>query len=113
MDTGFINFGRRDYDPEIGRWLTPDPAGFINGINLYQFNFNNPFRYIDKDGRLAFLLVPLVSVAISFGIESAVVTTSVYAAGTIGALALGWEVGKGIKYLALNLKTNNKNQLCY
>ena len=42
-----LYFGRRYYDPEAGRWLTPDPIGFADGMNLYVFNHNNPLRYID------------------------------------------------------------------
>ncbi len=34
-ETGFIYFGIRYYDPEIGRWTTPDPAGSADGPNLY------------------------------------------------------------------------------
>lgn len=45
-----ICFGRRFYYPEIGRWISPDPKGFDEGPNLYQFNLNNPFRYIDLYG---------------------------------------------------------------
>ena len=48
---GLIYFGKRFYDPECARWLTTDPAGFIDSANLYQYVFNNPFRYIDHDGR--------------------------------------------------------------
>jgi len=45
-----IFYGRRFYDPEHGRWLSPDPKGFDEGPNLYQFNRNNPFLYIDLYG---------------------------------------------------------------
>jgi RHS repeat-associated protein len=104
-DTGLINFGRRVYDPQIGRWLTADPAGFIDGMNLYQFNFNNPFRYIDKDGRFAFLLVPLV---VSFGLETVVTTTTLYAiGGTLAGAALGWGVYEGFKYLDQHLNASS------
>ena len=27
----------REYNPEIGRWLTPDPAGYVDGMNLYRY----------------------------------------------------------------------------
>ncbi|WP_420421680.1 RHS repeat-associated core domain-containing protein [Simkania sp.] len=49
IDT-LIFYGRRFYDPEHGRWLSPDPKGFDEGPNLYQFNRNNPFVYLDLYG---------------------------------------------------------------
>lgn len=36
-ESALINFGRRYYDPEIGRWLTPDPAGYGDGPNRYSY----------------------------------------------------------------------------
>ena len=36
----------RYYDPELGRYITPDPIGVSGGINLYAFP-NNPFKEID------------------------------------------------------------------
>ena len=48
--TGLIYFGKRYYDPELSRWLTPDPLGPIDHSNLYQYVFNNPFLYRDPYG---------------------------------------------------------------
>ena len=48
--TGLINFGLRDYDPNIGRWIGPDPIGFADGMNQYAFVHNNPLKYIDLLG---------------------------------------------------------------
>ncbi len=48
--TGLIYFGKRYYDPQLGRWLTPDPLGPIDHSNLYQYVFNNPFLYRDPYG---------------------------------------------------------------
>lgn len=48
--TGLIYFGKRYYDPTLRRWLTPDPIGPIDHSNLYQYVFNNPFRYQDPTG---------------------------------------------------------------
>jgi RHS repeat-associated protein len=53
-ETGFIYFGRRYYDPSIGRWITPDPAGYADGPNLYAYVHNKPLIYIDPDGRFAY-----------------------------------------------------------
>lgn len=49
-DLGFINFGRRFYDPNTGRWLTPDPLGFLDGPNLYAYLHNNPLSFVDPFG---------------------------------------------------------------
>lgn len=49
-DTGLYYFGRRFYDPQRVCWTTPDPLGPIHSHNLYQYTFNNPFRYIDPYG---------------------------------------------------------------
>lgn len=51
-ETGFVCFGYRYYDPKQGRWLTPDPAGFVDGYNLYAYVQNNPLRYWDRFGLL-------------------------------------------------------------
>ena len=48
--TGLINFGLREYDPNIGRWINPDPIGFADGMNQYAFVHNNPLKYIDLLG---------------------------------------------------------------
>jgi RHS repeat-associated protein len=49
-ETHLLHFLKRIYDPEIGRWLTPDPAGFVDGPNLYAYVSNNPLTHIDPLG---------------------------------------------------------------
>lgn len=49
-ETGFILFGRRYYAPDIGRWITCDPKGYIDGPNLYAYVHNNPLTNIDLYG---------------------------------------------------------------
>ena len=39
----------RFYDPEVGRFTTPDPVGLAGGLNLYQYS-PNPFGWIDPWG---------------------------------------------------------------
>lgn len=68
-DLKLINFGKRFYDPKIGRWLSLDPIGSVDSSNLYQYVFNNPHRYRDPDGQFA-MLVALP--ALAFGVELAV-----------------------------------------
>ena len=55
--TGLVRFGARDYDPEIGRWTTPDPAGFAGGLNLYAYAAQNPINFVDPAGEVPLLVV--------------------------------------------------------
>ncbi len=57
--TGLIFFGRRYYDPELGRFLTPDPLGLSEGPNLYQFLQNNPLMDFDEYGLMASGMHPM------------------------------------------------------
>ncbi len=88
-DTGLFYFGKRYYDPSLGRWLTPDPLGSINGSNLYQYVYNNPFRYTDLDGQFAFA-IPLLMWGAELALPalSAIAVPILYGAAT-GAVAYG------------------------
>ena len=37
MEGTLVYFGKRFYDPNLGRWLSPDPQGFEDGPNLYTY----------------------------------------------------------------------------
>ncbi len=50
QETGLMLIGHRYYDPDIGRWISPDPALFIDGPNLYAYCQNNPLYYFDLYG---------------------------------------------------------------
>lgn len=49
-ETGFVYFGNRYYDVEVGRWLTADPLGYVDGPNLYAYVGNNPLTNVDPYG---------------------------------------------------------------
>lgn len=70
-DTGLVHFGARDYDPETGRWITKDPAGFAGGdTNLYGYVVNDPVNAFDPLGLWEFgdpLPQGLVNAAAGFG----------------------------------------------
>lgn len=53
-ETGLNFFGKRYYDPHMGRWLTPDPLGFVDGLNRYAFVQNNPINQLDLYGLYSF-----------------------------------------------------------
>ncbi len=48
--TGLYYYGYRYYQPWLGRWLNPDPAGTIDGLNLFLMVSNNPITLHDSVG---------------------------------------------------------------
>lgn len=48
--TGFYYYGMRYYQAHLGRWLSADPAGTIDGLNLYAFVGGNPATFNDSNG---------------------------------------------------------------
>jgi RHS repeat-associated protein len=49
-ETGLYYYGARYYISWLGRWLNTDPAGLIDGTNVYTFSVCNPIRLTDPDG---------------------------------------------------------------
>lgn len=49
-ESGWNFFGRRYYNPQEGRWMTPDPLGFTEGPNLYAYVQNRPLTHFDLYG---------------------------------------------------------------
>jgi RHS repeat-associated protein len=49
--TGLYYYGYRYYAPWLQRWLSPDPLGAINGLNIYCFAGGQPVSNFDVDGR--------------------------------------------------------------
>ena len=48
--TGLIHYRARYYDPALGRFTQPDPAGFVDGINRYAYVGNSPVNFTDPLG---------------------------------------------------------------
>jgi RHS repeat-associated protein len=50
-ETGLSYHTARYYLPWLGRWITSDPKGIESGINLYEFSYGQPIRFVDPDGK--------------------------------------------------------------
>lgn len=48
--TGLYYYGYRYYQPWAGRWLSVDPAGRMDGLNLFRMVRNNPITLHDNNG---------------------------------------------------------------
>ncbi|HEX8172022.1 MAG TPA: RHS repeat-associated core domain-containing protein [Thermoanaerobaculia bacterium] len=50
--TGFYDFGARLYNPQTGRWLSPD-RDVSDGLNRYAYVRNNPWTRLDPGGNFS------------------------------------------------------------
>lgn len=48
--TGLYYYGYRYYLPHVCRWISADPAGTVDGLNMYCMVKNNPITLYDPDG---------------------------------------------------------------
>ena len=48
-ETGLVEMGARYYDPQLGRFISPDPT-ISDGINRYMYALNNPVGKVDPSG---------------------------------------------------------------
>jgi RHS repeat-associated protein len=47
----------REYDPNLGRWLSRDPVGEVGGLNLYGYVGNDPIGRVDPLGLQEIMLL--------------------------------------------------------
>ena len=72
-ETGFYYVSSRYYDPEVGRWISPEPnvyegefdenAGLI-GYNVYAYCANNPVNNLDPTGEFVISTAVLIGIGI-------------------------------------------------
>jgi len=49
-ETGLYHVRHRIYSPTLQRWLQRDPAGYVDGANLYEYVLSNPVSRFDPEG---------------------------------------------------------------
>ena len=93
-ETGLYYLNSRYYDPETGRFISPDSLKYLepetcNGLNLYAYCGNNPVMFVDPTGHslLAFIFAALL---IAGGITGGIIMgKNAYDSGKNG-----WETAK-------------------
>ncbi|MEV0618191.1 SpvB/TcaC N-terminal domain-containing protein [Nonomuraea sp. NPDC050404] len=72
-ETGYYNYGARQYDPRSSLWQSADPADPLTdnepkNLSAYSYAHNNPTGFIDPDGRQAIDTRRLMGLASAHGI---------------------------------------------
>ena len=52
-ESGLNYHGARYYSPGLARWMSPDPKGLVDGVNVYGYVRGNPVGYRDPLGTKA------------------------------------------------------------
>ncbi|MBL8761118.1 MAG: RHS repeat-associated core domain-containing protein [Phycisphaerae bacterium] len=65
--TGLLLARHRWYDAGVGRWITRDPAGYVDGLSLYLYARGNPFGLVDPMGLDSLKLSEFVGYLFGFG----------------------------------------------
>ena len=94
IETGLYYLNSRYYDPELGRFISPDTMEYlspnsINGLNLYCYCNNNPISYSDPSGNLPQWAMWLIGVVVIAGLAIATVATGGAAGVILGAAFYG------------------------
>jgi RHS repeat-associated protein len=67
-ETGLYYHGARYYAPWLGRWTAADPAGFVDGPDLYAYCRCSPIARLDPNGLQTTSAVPLGEHDVLYGI---------------------------------------------
>jgi RHS repeat-associated protein len=86
-ETGFYYHGARYYAPWLGRWISPDPGGMVDGANLYFYVNNSPVNMSDPTGLWGWREAAVVAAVVVVGTVVTVATAG--AAAPIAAAVLG------------------------
>lgn len=68
--SGLSYFGARYYAPWLQRWVSADPAGDVDGLNVYAMVRNNPLTNVDPDGRALTKSPGWIAIAAGFKSET-------------------------------------------
>jgi RHS repeat-associated protein len=73
--TGLSYMGARYYNPILGRFTGIDPVGFteanLHSHNRYTYANNNPFKFVDPDGRSPVAIAFIGAIGISLAAQDA------------------------------------------
>lgn len=91
-ESGLSYHGSRYCATWLGRWTACDPAGFVDGSNVYAYVRNRPLVFTDPSGQWSWGKVLGIAAAVVVGVAVTALTGGIagpVAAGIIGGMAAG------------------------
>lgn len=85
-ETGLEYHSARYYLPWLGRWLSSDPIGIGDGVNVYAYVANNPINTKDPTGQWGWRDVAVIAAVVVVGTVVAVATAGAATPLIVGAV---------------------------
>ncbi len=92
-ETGLIDFGYRQYDPKLLRWMNRDPLLYGDGTNRYSYLHGDPINNIDRDGLFGDLVWDGINVGTGSYAFSQNINNGHYGAAAIDAVGVLVDLG--------------------
>ena len=104
-ETGLYYLNSRYYDPETGRFISPDDFEYlqpesINRLNIYAYCINNPINYVDPSGHFVITLSFLAAIGVAATIGAGIGLVGTFVGDMIHAALTGeWQLSSWETYL--------------
>jgi len=83
--TGLYRMGQRDYSPTLSRWVEQDPGGYVNSLNVYEMELDEPTAYVDPTGEGVWDFVKGAAKGFVGAVAGAVVVGGLVAVATVAS----------------------------
>lgn len=87
-ESGLDPIGARYLAPWLGCWTSADPAGLVDGTNLYRYVRNDPIGFVDPTGTDSLALTPAAKAGAKKAIQRVVIKAGLASAVPAGAPAI-------------------------